>query len=370
MDDIFAIGDELGPAKVIHVYQPGLGLKGVLVVDNVATGPSIGGLRMAEDVSVGECARLARAMTLKNAAAGLAHGGGKSVLFGDPKMEKAKKEELIRGFAHALRHEQDYIFGPDMGTNEECMAWVKDEIGRSVGLPAEIGGIPLDKIGATGWGLDQAVEVAIDYCDFELQGARLVIQGFGAVGSHAARFLSKKGVVLVGAADSKGTLSVPEGIDVAALIKIKDQGGSVLDYPGGDKLDRDAVIDLACEIWIPAARPDVLHEENVSRLKAKLVAQGANIPATYGAEKYLHAHGVLCLPDFIANAGGVICAAMEYHGAGQNEAMQTIAEKIRANTKEVLDNAKADNIMPRDAAIALAKNRVKKAMGVRRWQIF
>jgi glutamate dehydrogenase (NAD(P)+) len=370
VEDIFAIGDELGPAKVIHVYQPTIDLKGVLVVDNVATGPAIGGLRMAEDVSVDECARLARAMTLKNAAAGLPHGGGKSVLFGDPKMDSARKEELIRGFAYALRNEQDYIFGPDMGTNEECMAWVKDEISRSVGLPAEVGGIPLDKIGATGWGLDQAVEVAIDYCDFDLAGARLVVQGFGAVGRHAARFLARKGVVLVGAADSKGTLSVPEGIDVEALIKIKEQGGSVVDYPGGENLDRDGVIDLECEIWIPAARPDVLREDNVARLKAKLVVQGANIPFTYGAEKYLHENGVLTIPDFIANAGGVICAAMEYHGAGENEAMQTIAEKIRENTRQVLDNARAGKVPPRDAAVDLAKRRVKKAMGVRRWHIF
>ncbi len=369
MDDIFAMGDGLGPAKVIHVCQPALGLKGVLVVDNVATGPAIGGLRMALDVSVEECARLARAMTLKNAAAGLPHGGGKSVLYGDPKMDPAQKEQLIRCFAHALRNEQDYIFGPDMGTNEECMAWVKDEIGRSVGLPAYIGGIPLDKIGATGWGLNHAIEVVINYCDFNLEGARLVIQGFGAVGKNAARFLSKKGVVLVGAADSQGTLSDPDGIKVEELIKLKDQGKSVLDYPGGQKLGQEAVIDLECEIWIPAARPDVLHEENVQRLKAKLVAQGANIPLTYGAEQYLHENGILSIPDFIANAGGVICAAMEYHGASQGDAMRAIAEKISENTKQVLDKATADNRLPRDAAIALAKNRVKQAMALRRWHI-
>ena len=370
MDDIFAIADELGPAKVIHVYQPALGLKGVLVVDNVATGPSIGGLRMAEDVSVMECARLARAMTLKNAAAGLPHGGGKSVLFGDPKMDRARKEQLIRAFAFALRNEQDYIFGPDMGTNEECMAWIKDEVGRAVGLPCEIGGIPLDRIGATGWGLFHAIDVAMNYCDFALNGARLVIQGFGAVGKHAARFLADKGVVLVGAADSRGTIHNPDGIEVNELIKLKGQGKSVVDYPQGEKLARDAVIDLDCEIWVPAARPDVLNEENAHRLKARLVAQGANIPMTYEAEKYLHGKGVLCLPDFIANAGGVICAAMEYHGASQSQAFQTIEDKIRDNTRQVLDDAKAEGLLPRDAAINLAKRRVKKAMEYRRWSIF
>ncbi len=370
MEDIFALGDALGPAKVIHVHQPQIGLKAVLVVDNVAAGPSIGGLRMAGNVSTIECARLARAMTLKNAAAGLPHGGGKSVLYGDPQMKPVEKERLIRAFAYALRNEEDYIFGPDMGTNEDCMAWVKDEIGRSVGLPAELGGIPLDHIGATGFGLRHAVEVAVEYCDFSLSGARLVVQGFGAVGSHAARFLSEQGVVLVGAADSRGTLHDPDGIDVEELIRIKAGGGSVLEYPRGRKLGIDAVIDLECEIWVPAARPDILHKGNIHRLKAKLVAQGANIPLTLEAEQYLHATGILNLPDFIANAGGVICAAMEYHGASQTAALETIREKIRTNTRSVLEEAKRGNILPRAAALDLAKRRVMKAMELKRWGIF
>lgn len=370
MKDIFALQDDFGPAKVIYVMQPEIGLRAILVVDNVACGPSIGGLRMAEDVSVEECARLARAMTLKNAAAGLPHGGGKSVLFGDPKMEQARKETLIRAFAYALRNEKDYLFGPDMGTNEECMAWVKDEIGRAVGLPCEVGGIPLDRLGATGWGLFHAVQVAIAYRDFKLSGARLVVQGFGSVGSHAARFLSTAGVILVGAADSRGAVHEPNGIDVDKLIKIKAEGGSVLDYPTGKKLDRESVIDLECEIWVPAARPDVLHADNVARLKTKLVAQGANIPLTIEAEKFLHERGVLSLPDFITNAGGVICAAMEYHGTTQGIVMETIAEKISDNIRQVLEEATKENILPREAAIRLANRRVKKAMQLKRWRLF
>jgi glutamate dehydrogenase (NAD(P)+) len=159
VNDLFGVADELGPAKIIHVHEPALGLTAILVVDNVACGPSIGGLRMAPDVSAAECFRLARAMTLKNAAAGLPHGGGKSVLYGDPRMPRDRKERLIRAFAHALRNEHDYIFGPDMGTDETCMAWVRDEIGRAVGLPAVLGGIPLDELGATAWGIRHAAEV-------------------------------------------------------------------------------------------------------------------------------------------------------------------------------------------------------------------
>jgi glutamate dehydrogenase (NAD(P)+) len=370
MEEIFALADDLGPARVIHVHTPAIGLKAILVVDNVAIGPSIGGLRMAPDVSVQECARLARAMTLKNAAAGLPHGGGKSVIFADPKMERAAKERLIRGFAHALRHESDYIFGPDMGTDESCMAWVRDEIGRAVGLPRELGGIPLDEIGATGWGVAHVTDVALHFIGLPIRGARVAIQGFGAVGKHAARFLANQGAVLVAASDMHGTLHDPKGIDLGTLIPFKNAGKSVLDYPGGEKLGPDAVLDVECDIWIPAARPDVVREDNVSRLRTKLVVQGANIPFTAGAEKVLHERGVLVVPDFIANAGGVICAAMEYRGATQSQAFAVIEEKLRANTRQVLEQAAKNKRLPREAAMSLAVASVKRAMAHRRWGIF
>lgn len=370
MEDIFAFADELGPLKVIHVHEPSIGLKAVLVVDNVAKGPSIGGVRMAPDVSTEECFRLARAMTFKNAAAGLPHGGGKVVLYGDPKMEQAEKQKLLRGLAQALRNEESYIFAPDMGTDEECMAWIRDEIGRVVALPREIGGIPLDEIGATGFGLSHVVDVALNYCDFELEGARFVVQGFGAVGKHVTRFLAAKGAIPVGVADSTGAIHNPEGLDVDQLLVLKEAGKGVTAYEEAEKLERDAVIDIECDIWIPAARPDVVNEENVHRLNTRLVVEGANIPFTLGAEKYLHDKGVLCVPDFIANAGGVICAAMEYHGASQAVAFQTIEEKLRRNTEQVLETAKREQILPREASMELAVQRVKRAMGFRRFSLF
>lgn len=370
MLDMFNFRDDLGPAKVIHVWEPGLGLDGVLVVDNVAAGPSIGGLRMAEDVTTEECFRLARAMTLKNAAAGLAHGGGKSVLKGDPMMPGLEKERLIRAFASALRDISDYIFGPDMGTNETCMAWVKDEIGRSVGLPRELGGIPLDELGATGWGLLHAIEVAAEEMGLPLDGARVAVQGYGAVGYHAARFLAQKGALLVAASDSRGAVANPDGIDPEALAAAKRQGGVVAGFSGGSQIAPDDLFDVDCEIWIPAARPDVLNEANVDRLKARIVAQGANIPATPEAERRLHERGVLVLPDFIANAGGVISAAMEYQGASETAAFDAIAEKIRRNTAEVLARVGNEDCPSRQAAEALAGERVRAAMATRRWSIF
>ncbi len=370
MNDVFALTDDLGPLKVIHVHEPGIGLQGVLVVDNVARGPSIGGVRMAVDVTTEECARLARAMTFKNAAAGLPHGGGKAVLIGDPKMPKAQKEILIRGFCCALREVEQYIFAPDMGTDEECMAWVMDEIGRVVGLPRELGGIPLDEIGATGFGLSHAVDVAQDFCDFDLKGARFVIQGFGAVGKHAARFLCAAGAIAVAVSDSAGTVYDSAGLDIDSLIALKAAGKSVTEHEAGEKRDGDAIIDIECDIWIPAARPDVIHEGNVNRLNTKMVAQGANIPVTHAAEKILHQKGILNLPDFIANAGGVICAATEYQGAGEAAAFLAIEEKLRRNTREMLETAQQKRILPREAALAMAQQRVEQAMKHRRWHIF
>jgi glutamate dehydrogenase/leucine dehydrogenase len=226
MYDVFDFADDLGPNKILHIYNPTVKLKAIVAVDNVACGPAIGGVRMAPDASTEEAFRLARAMTLKNAAAGLPHGGGKSVIMSDPKMPIAEKERLIRAFAGAI--------------------------------------------------------------------------------------------------------------------------GGITDY-------------------IPAARPDVLRADNVNRLKTKLIVSGANIPATAEAEQLLHDRKVLMIPDFIANAGGVICAAVEYHGGTQTTAFHIIEDKIRTNTAAVLAEAARTHGLPRQAAVALAERRVRAAMSYRRW---
>ena len=250
------------------------------------------------------------------------------------------------------------------------MAWIKDEIGRAVGLPAAFGGIPLDELGATGWGLAHATEVAARHCDLRLDGARMAIQGYGSVGKHAARFLAQKGAVLVAASDSRGTIVNAHGLDVFALSRHKDAGNPVATYPEGRAQPADAIIEIDCDIWIPAARPDVIHETNAHRLRTRLVPEGANIPITPRAETMLAERGVLVVPDFIANAGGVICAAMEYAGATQAAAFQAIQERIVANTEIVLTAAKSKHLSPRAAAVELATARVREAMALRRFGIF
>jgi len=367
MENIFRFADDLGPEKIIYIHNRSAGLKAIVVVDNVACGPSIGGVRMAPDVSVEEACRLARAMTLKNVMAGIHHGGGKAVIFGDPAMPLDKKENLIRAFAVSIKDIYDYIPGPDMGTNELTMAWINDETGRAVGLPPEIGGIPLDHIGATGFGLSVCAEEAVEAGRIKLKGARLAVQGFGSVGKFVARFLDERGAVLVAAADAKGTVYNSGGIDVDSLIEMKESGKSVTDYPDGKKLARDAIVDVECDIWIPAARPDVIHMDNFDRLKAKMVLPGANIPVTKEAEEALTEKGVLVLPDFIANSGGVICAAVEYHGGTEELAFQVIEEKVRKNTRMVLEESAKTGEPPTKVAAELAQKFVKTASSYRRW---
>ena len=361
-----ALADEIGPAKIVFLRDALVGLEGIVVIDNVACGPAIGGIRMAPDVTVEEVARLARAMTFKNAAAGLAHGGGKGGIIGDPGMAPAQKEKLVRAFGRAIRDLVEYIPGPDMGTDEACMAYLHDEIGRAVGLPRVLGGIPLDTIGATGFGLAISAEVVQELGHIKLNGARVAVQGFGAVGFHAARFLGERGCRLVGASDSRGAIQNPRGLDVGALRQLKEQGCSVGEFTDGSRLPPEDLVGVECDIWIPAARPDALRADNVSRLAAKLVLQGANIPATPEAETIMAAQGIVNVPDFIANAGGVICAAVEYHGGTQSQAFAVIEEKIRENTRAVLDSARRRNVLPRVAAADLARARVGEAQQYRR----
>jgi glutamate dehydrogenase (NAD(P)+) len=253
-----------------------------------------------------------------------------------------------------------------MGTDETCMAWCRDEIGRAVGLPPELGGIPLDEIGATGFGLGVCAKAAQDFCDVDLDGARVAVQGFGSVGRHAARFLSEMGAQLVAAADSRGAVVDENGLDVAALIAHKTAGESVIEFAGGKAIAGDALLDVICDVFVPAARPDVIRMDNVQRVNAKLILSGANIAVTSEAERALHDRGVLVVPDFIANAGGVICASVEYHGGTEGQAFSAIEEKIRTNTIAVLADAASNGEPPRVAAEAMAERRVRRAMALRR----
>jgi glutamate dehydrogenase (NAD(P)+) len=357
--------DDIGPAKILQLYAPQVPFRAVVVVDNTARGPAIGGVRVSPEVDVEEVYRLARTMTFKSAVADLPHGGGKAGIIADPK--DPNMERIFRTFARMIGDLAEYIPAPDMGCHEDSMAWVYDEIGRVAGLPEEIGGLPLDKLGATGFGVAECAEIACAHAGLKLSGSRVAIQGFGSVGMAAARFLAAKGALVVAASDSRGAVHSPGGLPVAKLLEVKESQGKVTALGEGAIIGREEIFQLDCDILIPAATPDVIHEGNAGEIRARIILEGANIPATSAAEQILAARGVLIVPDFIANAGGLIMAAMEVARKSEAEAFATIGEKIRANTLRILEKAKSEGILPRTAAEGIARERVKSAMRYREY---
>lgn len=355
--------DELGPRSVTFLELPG-GLRGVVAVDNITLGPAIGGLRMTPDVTPAEVLRLARAMTLKNAAVGLPHGGAKSGIAVPYELGPRRKEAVVRAFAARIAHLTEYWPGPDMGTDETAMAWIYDEIGRCVGRPAAIGGIPLDTLGATAFGLVVCAEVLHDAGMLRIPGCRVAVQGFGAVGRNVALMLHERGAQVVAVSDRGGAVIEPEGLDVPKLAEFVRER-ELRDFPGAAALPRDELITLDCDVLVPAAQPDVIDEAIAGRVRASVVLEGANIPATAGAERRLYDRKVLVVPDIIANAGGVICAAGEAHGLGPAQAFADITDRIHASVGDWLERVGSGQ-RPREAALGLADERLRVAATYRR----
>lgn len=348
--------DDFGPLKIIHINEPILKLQSIVVIDNVTLGPALGGCRMAVDVTTQEVFRLARAMTLKNALSNLPHGGAKSAILADPKAWN--KEILIRQFAKSINQLTDYIPGPDMGTDETCMAYIHDEIGRAAGLPKYLGGIPLDELGMTGYGVAIAGDTASKMLDIPLKDARVIIQGFGNVGKAAGKFLVERGSKVIATCDSKGAIFNPNGIDISALTKFVKNSPSVQGSKLGKIISNEEMLEIESDIFIPAARPDIYSEENEHLLKTKLVLEGANIPITHAAAKKMYDRGIVIVPDVIANAGGVICAASEYAKMSESQAFERVKKTISANTEEVLRRVKVEKVASHEMALRMAKERL------------
>ena len=363
--EIFSYADKIGPEKVVHFYHPKLQIKAILVVDNTALGPAIGGIRVAADITTNEVFRLARAMTFKNSAAGIAYGGGKAAIKGSPDIEN--KEDVIRTFAKMLRIHEDYIPGPDMGTDEHCMAIIQDEIGRAIGLHKELGGIPLDEIGVTGFGAVEAAEVAAEHMGMELAGARVAIEGFGAVGQACFRSLASKGAKVVAVSDIDGAIYNPEGLMFEEMVQYDSKTKVVSKlwnraYTGGERISDMELFALDVDVLIPGARPDVITMDNARDVKARLVVEAANIPTSMDAQRYLAERDTVVVPDFIANAGGVIAGAMELRRGTIEESFEAVRKQIRSNVHEIFEIADAEHLNPRQAAEQMALRRVMLAM--------
>lgn len=362
--------DEWGPEYVINVYDPKTGMEGVACIDNTARGEGKGGIRMVPDISTQEVCRLARAMTWKNALADIPFGGAKSGIKADPK--KVNKETMMRAFMEKLQIAMPgiYIGGPDMNVTEKEMAWMADEAGdfRVVtGKPSAIQGLP-HELGSTGFGVVHSALVAMDELKIQPQGASCAIEGFGNVGVFTARFFRDHGVKTVAVSDSSGTIYNPKGFDVDQLEKIKVETGKVTNYKDGQKLDAKALFEVKCDVLVPGARPDVITDSNKANVKAKIISQGANLPIAAKIEEELEKKGLIVLPDFLANAGGVISSWCETMHFTPEQMFDIVKKKITTNTKTVLQRRRDEKKYTRAIALQIAQERVRAAMEVRgRW---
>lgn len=359
--------DEFGPEKIVMVYDPKTGMKGFSVIDNTALGPAKGGIRLEPDVTIDEVRRLARAMTWKCSLAGLPFGGGKSGIIADPKAHN--KQDIVAAFSRALKQEipAQYVAAPDMNMAEYEMrtfANINGSLQSCTGKPLDMKGLP-HELGSTGFGVFHSILVALSHLKMDVKGVTVAIEGFGNVGQFTAKYLYEMGAKIVAVSDSKGGIYNPDGFDVVKLIEVKNETRSVGNFPRAKEISQASLFELEVDVLVPGARPDVINDKNVDKVKAKIVAEAANIPMSYGHEGKLHERGILVIPDFVCNAGGVISSYVEYIGGDNDEAFRMIEDKITVNVKKMLDDAKAKGIMPRDAALAIAKERVRKAMDER-----
>lgn len=356
---------------------------GFRVQHNGARGPTKGGVRYHPSVDIEEVRGLATLMTWKTALLDLPFGGGKGGVNVDPrKLSRNELERLTRKFteriAIVLGPYRD-IPAPDMGTNAQTMAWMLDEYSSKRGYsPAIVTGKPIDLGGslgreeATGRGVVIVMrEAARDY-GVPWKGGRAVIQGFGNVGLHLARILHEEGVRVIAVTDVDGGVINENGIDIPALIQHNASANTVGGFAGGDTLAGDRIWDVPCEFMVPAALGGVItKEDNVDRLDCKMVVEAANGPTTPIADKVLHDRGIPVLPDFLANAGGVVVSYFEWTQNLQQlrwelEQVNTALErKMVAAYRDVHRLAREKGVSLRTAAYAIALKRVAYAEEMR-----
>ncbi|MGP3975670.1 Glu/Leu/Phe/Val family dehydrogenase [Streptomyces sp. 8N114] len=373
MTDALSLVDDWGPEKIVVVSHRRTGMKGVLVIDNTARGVGKGGTRMGPNVSVGEIARLARVMTWKWAGVDLFYGGAKAGIVADP--ASPDKEAVLRAFARALSNEvpREYVMGLDMGLTEDDAAVIQDELGdrgAAVGTPGHLGGVAYDKLGVTGYGVAEAADAAAGHLELPLSGSRVAVQGFGAVGHAAALRFAELGATIVAVSTARGALHDPSGLDVHALRAAREEHGDafVSRHHQGTLLPPGQELTVDCDVLVPAALQDVIDEATAHRIKARLVVEGANLPTSPQAQTILAERGITVVPDFIANAGGVVAAAFamdaRYSGFRPESAaiFETVSQRLRANALAVLEAARHGATTPHLAGRRLAEERVAAAM--------
>jgi glutamate dehydrogenase/leucine dehydrogenase len=368
-------------------------LWGVLALHNNARGPFKGGIRLAADVSLWETVELARLMTLKTAAVDIEFGGGKTGLrvdmaemyrvFGrtpiDREFEKIISLDAVEYYAKAvgsLFAEHHYVPAPDMGTGPDEMAFIYNETQDSASVTGKPEGTPGWQPGrreATGYGVSYVtLRLLEDRLNVPAKQASVAIQGFGNVGSYAARYLADAGVRVVGVTDSYGGTCRTAGLDIPALVAHVGREGTVRGFAGGDPLQSDRIFALDVDVLIPAATGHVITDANAGDIRARAVVEGANMPTTMEAMDILTRRGIVVMPDIVANSGGVIASMEEYARSlsaakmPQERMFQTIRDLL--STAMDVTSARSDELKVTltEAAVGIAIERVYDAMRGRR----
>ena len=349
-------------------------------------GPFKGGIRFHPDVDMDEVRALALWMTMKCAVMGLPYGGAKGGVACDPKsMSPDELEQLSRGYVRAmwplLGKEKD-IPAPDVYTNARVMSWMMDEyskikgyneFGVITGKPVVVGGSS-GREEATARGCVIAAREAATVLGIKLQGATVAVQGFGNVGSVAARLLHRMGCRIIAVSDSSGGIYNSKGLDPEGVCQYKKSTGRVKGYPGSQQISNEELLALECDILIPAALENQITEQNAHKIKARIIAEGANGPTTPEADRILTERKVFVVPDILANAGGVTVSYFEWvqNNTGlywtEYEVNRRLEEKMVAAFKEVYQMYKArKDLSMRDCAYTVAVQRLGEAMWLRGW---
>lgn len=287
-----------------------------------ALGPTRDGTRISNDLDVEECKALALVMSIKHAAGRIPAGGGKGGIAADPsELSRHELERLCRAYIRHLRPSGPNIDvpGADIGSDMQCMAWMLDEYEQITGhhAPAAVNDKPTILGGisggyeATGAGVFDVFHAAAEHIGFELEGARVAIQGFGQVGSVAAQAFESAGCKVVAIREANSGVYSSEGLDIEQLIKYQDQHGSLKDFPGTESLTNEALFACDCDVLVPAAVQGVITREVAETIKARILVEAANAPTTLEADEYLLEQGVNIVPDVLANAGSVHLCQME-----------------------------------------------------------
>lgn len=358
-------------------------LAGYRVQHNISRGPGKGGLRYAPGVDIDEVRALAMWMTWKCAVADLPYGGAKGGVAIDPRgYSPAELERVTRRYTSELMPligpGQD-IMAPDVGTTEQTMSWVMDTYSVNTGFttPAVVTGKPLAVGGslgratATSRGVVHAAEAALAEAGTGLPEVTCAVQGFGKVGSHAARFLADGGARVVAVSDENGGVQAAEGLDMAALQRHVAETGTVVGFAQADPIAGDELLALDVDVLVPAAVENVLDADTATRVKARWVVEGANGPTTSEGDRVLAERGITVVPDILANAGGVVVSYFEWVQANQAywwteaEIAEKLAHRMRTAYRAVATRARADGISLRDAALVIGVSRVAEAHQLR-----